>query len=99
MLLFDPAQQLGSGVILGIAHDFYAATGGDYFIALWNTVAGVIGSLHLDVGPDLANEGAHIRFIEDHHGIHASERGNDLGTLLLRHGGTPRTFETARAGI
>ena len=82
-------------MVLGIAYDLDATTVGCDLVTLGHVVAGVIGSLHLNVGLDLADEGANVGLVEDYDGIDALEGGDDLGALLLGHGGTSGTFKAA----
>src|ERR1700685_1998477 len=70
---------------LGVAHDLDPSAASDHFVALRHALASVVGALRLDVGPDLANEGAHIGLCKYHDRVHVRQGGDNFGTFILGH--------------
>jgi hypothetical protein len=80
-------------VILGIADNRDTSAVFRDRIALGDGVGGVVGAFGLDVGADLANDGADVEFVENNHGVDIGERGYDLSSLFSGHDGTARSLE------
>ena len=66
----------------GNQHD--SAPSGLDGIAADDLIGGPIGALHQDVGLHQADDVGGRVFVEDHHGIDAVERGENLRSFLFR---------------
>ena len=82
-------------MILGIADDLDAPSVFGDSIALGNGIHGVVCALGLNVGMNLADDGAHIELRKDHNSIDVGERSHDLGAFVGRHDRPPFAFESA----
>jgi len=86
-------------MILGIANDLHAPAISKHLVALRDTLSRVIGAFRVNVRAEQANEFAHVERIEDGHGIHILESGQDFGALIGGDARTSFTLERAGAGI
>src|SRR4029079_12206727 len=66
-----------------------AATRGFYFLASRHLFRGPVGTFDEHVGQQLRNKFARRRFIENRHVVYRTERGQNLGAVLL---GDQRSF-------
>jgi len=82
---FQPLNERRSGVLFGIAYDFYSPSTGQNRVSLGYALRRVIGALGMNVGADLVDERFNIGFGEDHDRVHIRERGNNLRPFLGRH--------------
>jgi len=77
----------GGRVILGIANDNDSASKSFDCVALRYVGHGVVGTFGVKVGADFANDGAHVDFRENNHGIHVCQGCEDFGAFFGRHNG------------
>ena len=95
------ADDLAGGVILGIANDGDAASVLAEGVALRHGVSGIVSAFGLDVGVNLANDGAHVGFGKDDDGVDVSQGGDDFCAFVLGHDGASVAFQSAhrRVGV
>src|SRR5262252_8183898 len=86
-------------MVFGVAHYLDATAIAANLISLRDSIAGVVSTLRLNVGPKLADQSPHIRLVEDDYGIDVGERGDDLSALVCGHQGAPVALEPAHAGV
>jgi hypothetical protein len=82
-------------VILGIADNFDPTAIFRDRIALRDSVGCVVGAFGLDVGTNLANDGADVEFGEDYDSVDIGQRGYNFGALFGGHDGPALAFEDA----
>jgi len=80
-------------VIFGVANYLDATSILRDCIALGDGVSGVVGAFGLDVGMNLANDGADVEFMENDYRVDIGKRGYDLGSFRSGHDGTARALE------
>ena len=86
-------------MILGITDDGdTSAVFGDG-IALGDIIGGVVSAFSLNLGANLADDGADIELGKDHDRVDIFQRGNDFGTFLFRHDGASCAFERAHGFV
>src|SRR6266498_2949061 len=68
------ADDCGGRVVLGIANNDDASPARFDLVALGNILRAVVGSLGVEIGADLADEGADIFLREDHDRIDVGKR-------------------------
>jgi hypothetical protein len=86
-------------MVFGIAHDFHSSTAGDYFIALWNGLGGVVRAFRVYVRADFTNDRSDIRLGENYHGVYIGQRSQNFSTFLCRQQRTTFTFKGAHGGV
>ena len=95
LLAADAGDELGGGVVFGIADNGHAPAALDDGVALGNVVGGVVGALGVDVGTDFADQGAHVGLGKHDHGVHVGEGGQNFGALGGGHQRTPGALQAA----
>ncbi len=86
-------------MILRIADDHDRPAAGFDCIAFRNGFGGVIHSLCMEVGPDLANDSAHVFFRKNDNRVHICQCGEDFRTLLGGHNRSSLAFKLSYRSI
>ena len=86
-------------MILGIAHNDDAAPARLHFVALGDSLGGVVRTLGMKIRMDFANNGAHIFFWKDYNRIHIRERRQNFGPFFSRHHGPSFAFQRAHGSV
>src|SRR6185437_9798902 len=89
----------GGGEARGERDALDAAAGGEDFGFAHDLTRAPVGALDQDVGEERGDHFLGRGLIEEHDVIHAFERGQDLGALLLGDDRTARAFAAADAGV
>jgi hypothetical protein len=68
-------------MIFGIAHDFHSSAARQHFIALGDSLCGVVSALGMNIGADFADDGAYVSFWKNDYGVYVGQRGENFSAL------------------
>jgi len=86
-------------MLLRIADNLHAAAALYYCVAFWDILGRVIGAFYLDVGANLAYQGANVCLRKEDYCIHVSNGSDNLRAFIFRHQRPALTFELASAFV
>src|SRR5664280_2245150 len=86
-------------MVFGVANNFAPPAIRQDLVALGDVLLRVVGALGLHVGANLANQGAHVRFVKKNYRIHVSQCGDYLRALRSRHQRASRSLEPGDAVV
>lgn len=86
-------------MVLKVAHNFHATAVGQHLVTFRNIIAGVVGAFGLHVRTDLANQCAHIGFLENYDCVYVRESCNNLGAFNGRHQRTAFALQLANGFV
>src|SRR6201981_903166 len=87
------ANDFAGRVVLGIADNRHPSSVLADDIPFGNALGGVVGALGVNVGMNLADDGAYVALTEDHHGVDVGKGSEDFCALFGGHQGTAFTFQ------
>lgn len=82
-----------------ITDDSDAAATFPHDFGLGHSVSAVIGAFGVNVGPEFADQGAHIQLRKNYDGIHVGESGQDLCPLVIGRQGPTIALQSTDRGI